>query len=130
MLQSPLMNFIERTYNNMSEYINKEFANEDSPVVSSSWKNKTNEDREKTISKVLADNNQNEIFEIVRADQNGQIILRTEKTITASERGVMLLDLEYLIKESVDNGITLWLEPVGDKSKLRNLRGIKINDEG
>ena len=124
------MNFIERTYNNMSEYINKEFANEDSPVVSSSWKNKTNEDREKTISKVLADNNQNEIFEIVRADQNGQIILRTEKTITASERGVMLLDLEYLIKESVDNGITLWLEPVGDKSKLRNLRGIKINDEG
>ena len=28
--------------------------------------------------------------------------------------------------ESIDNGITVWLEPVGDKSKLRNLRGIEI----
>ena len=33
------------------------------------------------------------------------------------------------MKESVDNAITIWLEPVGDKSKLRNLRGIKIKDD-
>ena len=35
----------------------------------------------------------------------------------------MLIDLENKIK-TIDPGLTLWLEPVGDKSKLRNLRGI------
>ena len=46
--------------------------------------------------------------------------------IKASERGILLLDLEQLLKNKIDQGITIWLEPVGDKSKLRNLRGIKI----
>jgi hypothetical protein len=41
---------------------------------------------------------------------------------------MMLLDLENEIKKDIDHGITVWLEPVGDKSKLRNLRGIKIKD--
>ena len=30
------------------------------------------------------------------------------------------------MKADIDEGITLWLEPVGDKSKLRNLRGIEL----
>ena len=38
----------------------------------------------------------------------------------------MLLDLEEKLKNEIDLGITVWCEPVGDKSKLRNLRGIKI----
>ena len=38
----------------------------------------------------------------------------------------MLLDFEEELKKSIDQGITIWLEPVGDKSKLRNLRGITI----
>ena len=32
--------------------------------------------------------------------------------------------MEGLLKSKIDQGITIWLEPVGDKSKLRNLRGI------
>ena len=39
----------------------------------------------------------------------------------------MLLELEEKLKSVLDKGISLWLEPVGDKSKLRNLRGIKFN---
>ena len=38
----------------------------------------------------------------------------------------MLLELEEKLKKELDEGITIWLEPVGDKSKLRNLRGINI----
>jgi len=113
----------------MPNYITKKFANEDSPKVSSVWKNKTNEEKKESILKILIKSNYYETFQVIKADDNGQIILKTEKTIKASERGVMLLNLEYLIKESIDNGITLWLEPVGDKSKLRNLRGIKIKNE-
>ena len=30
------------------------------------------------------------------------------------------------MKEKLDKGLTLCLEPIGDKSKLRNLRGINI----
>ena len=41
----------------------------------------------------------------------------------------MLLELESYLKENIDKGLTVWLEPVGDRSKLRNLRGIKIKPE-
>ena len=41
----------------------------------------------------------------------------------------MLLDLESLIKDNIDDGISIWLEPVGDKSKLRNLRGINFKKD-
>ena len=128
MLQNQLMNFIEHIYK-MPNYITKKFANEESPKVSSLWESKTNEERKESILEILVKNNYHDTFQVIKADDNGQIILKTEKTIKASERGVMLLNLEYLIKESLDNGITLWLEPVGDKSKLRNLRGIKIKNE-
>lgn len=128
MLPNQLMNFIENIYN-MTNYITKKFADEDSPKVGSVWDKKTNEERKESIEQILVKNNHHDTFQVIKADNNGQVILRTEKTIKASKRGVMLLELEYLIKESVDNGITLWLEPVGDKSKLRNLRGIKIKNE-
>jgi len=52
-----------------------------------------------------------------------------ERSISASIRGTMLLDLEQVLKNSIDKGITVWLVPVGDKSKLRNLRGIQIKTE-
>ena len=125
MLQNQLMNFIEHIHK-MPNYITKKFANEESPKVSSFWKNKTNEERIESVVKILIKNNHHDTFQVIKADDNGQITLKTEKTIKASERGVMLLNIEYLIKESLDNGITLWLEPVGDKSKLRNLRGITL----
>ena len=38
----------------------------------------------------------------------------------------MLLDLEERLKKKIDLALTVWLEPVGDKSKLRNLRGITM----
>ena len=33
---------------------------------------------------------------------------------------------KLLLKNSIEKSITIWLEPVGDKSKLRMLRGIEI----
>ena len=57
---------------------------------------------------------------------DGQIILRVQKSIPSNIRGILLLDLEDRIKKNIDKGLTVWLEPVGDKSKLRNLRGIKF----
>ena len=63
----------------------------------------------------------------VKALDNGQVIIRIDHLIPANKRGVLLLDLESLLKKTMDLGITVWCEPVGDKSKLRQLRGVTIN---
>ena len=102
------------------------FFTEQTPVPSVNWKNNTEEERIKLISAELKKNTLYEEFEVTSAPENGQIVLRIEKNIPANERGLFLLELEESLKSTVDKGITVWCEPVGDKSKLRNLRGIEI----
>ncbi len=65
-------------------------------------------------------------FEVISAPDNGQVVIKIEKVIPANERGLFLLELEEKLKVQIDKGITIWCEPVGDKSKLRNLRGVQI----
>jgi hypothetical protein len=110
----------------MINYITKEFSEADSPISSKEWKEKSKRDRIDQITKTINTKKLFENFEVIEADDNGQVILKIEKTIPASERGVLLLELEEVLKNSIEKSINLWLEPVGDKSKLRNLRGIKF----
>tara|TARA_B100000242_G_C42828474_1_gene384920 strand:+ start:202 stop:546 length:345 start_codon:yes stop_codon:yes gene_type:complete len=109
--------------------ISKETALEDSPTTLDKWKEASNLDRISLIKDFLMKKDEYKNFEVIKTEQNGNVILRTEVSISASERGILLLNLEENLKSSIDHGITVWLEPVGDKSKLRNLRGIKINSE-
>ena len=110
----------------MQKYINKDDSYKDSPITSNDWRNKSNEDRISVIKNFFRTNKLYESFEVANAYENGQVILKIEVNIPANKRGVLLLDLEQELKNNIDLGITLWLEPVGDKSKLRNLRGIEI----
>ena len=55
-------------------------------------------------------------------------LFKVLESIASNKRGLLLLELEEQLKRKVDNGITVWLEPVGDKSKLRNLRGITFKN--
>ena len=110
----------------MINYINKDNSLAESPKVSLEWKQKSEKERIKLITDKLIENPLYKNFEVVKAEENAQVILRIEKSIPASKRGVMLLELEEMLKNFVDKSITIWLEPVGDKSKLRNLRGIKF----
>tara|TARA_Y100001936_G_C15897379_1_gene571363 strand:+ start:338 stop:682 length:345 start_codon:yes stop_codon:yes gene_type:complete len=113
----------------LDNLISKEISFENSPEPNQIWINLSEQERIKLISNILIKNPAYESFEITKAEKNGYVILRTEKSIKASERGVLLLELEQIIKNTIDQGITIWLEPVGDKSKLRNLRGIEIKSE-
>ena len=106
--------------------INKENALADSPKTTSDWNNKPEEYRLNKIKTLLSGNQKYNIFEVIKAPQNGQIVLKIEKSIEANARGVFLLELEEFLKKEIDRGITVWLELVGDKSKLRNLRGISL----
>jgi hypothetical protein len=112
----------------MPNFINKIFANQDSPKVTSEWKKHTNETRVKLILSELAKEKLYEKFSVLKADSGGQVVLKIEQTIAANERGILLLNLEKKLKKNIDPGITLWLEPIGDKSKLRNLRGISFKE--
>ena len=58
----------------------------------------------------------------------GDIVFKVEKSIPPNKRGLLLLGLEDQLKNNIDKGLTVWFEPVGDKSKLRNLRGIKVKE--
>ena len=110
----------------MENFINKEFSQAPSPVSSEQWKNKTEKDRIMMVYEQIKLNSLYDGFEVVSADDNAQVTLRIERSIPSNERGLLLLNLESSLKTSIEKAITIWLEPVGDKSKLRKLRGIKI----
>ena len=107
----------------------KNFAFEKTPKTSESWKKLSNDERIASVKNELKKDEKLNDFEVYKALDDGQIVLKVNSTIPSSKRGNILLDLEEQLKKNIDNGLTIWFEPVGDKSKLRNLRGIKINQE-
>ena len=107
----------------------KNFAFEKTPKTSDHWIGLKKDERKKLIENVLKKNENYIDFEVYKTPDDGQIVLKIQKSISSSKRGLMLLELESYLKENIDKGLTVWLEPVGDRSKLRNLRGIKIKPE-
>lgn len=99
------------------------FAEAKTPTTKKEWLNLSKERRVELIKKELKvkkiDN-----FEVFDAPDDGRIVFKVTDTIKSNKRGLLLLELEGQLKKKIDEGLTVWLEPVGDKSKLRNLRGI------
>ena len=95
-------------------------------TVSKSWLEDSVEYRLWKIKNFLNSNILYQDIQVKEASDEGHVVLMIEKNIPSNERGIFLLTLEEKLKKLVDKGITIWLEPVGDKSKLRNLRGVQI----
>ncbi len=107
----------------------KKFTSEKTLTTTDFWINLPENKRKELINDELKkDENLNE-FEVYQALNDGQIIFNVKKVIPSNIRGVLLLDLEEKLKKNIDMGLTVWFEPVGDKSKLRNLRGVKIKPD-
>lgn len=94
--------------------------------VSEKWTSKTVEERIQDVRQFLRSHKKYNAIEVQSAFDNGHVVLRIEESMPANQRGLFLLELEEKIKQQVDVGITIWLEPVGDKSKLRQLRGVQV----
>jgi|TARA_B110000967_G_C18500154_1_gene371107 hypothetical protein len=105
----------------------KSFSDKITPATGEKWGSLNHDSRIEMIAKELKKDKLYDGFEAVEAPDNGQIVLRIERAIPANERGLLLLELEEKLKSTLDRGISVWCEPVGDKSKLRNLRGIKFS---
>ena len=104
----------------------KNFSKSKTPQTNDDWIKKSEKERIEIISKELKKDVLYEEFIVTKAPDNGQVVLKIEQIMPANERGLFLLELEEKLKLAVDQGITVWCEPVGDKSKLRNLRGVEI----
>jgi hypothetical protein len=104
-----------------------EYANQASPSSSLEWRNISEPERISKVESVIKNFSGSEIIEVKKAHIDGQVIVALNDVMTASERGVLLLNIEDWIKNKLDNGITIWHESIGDKNSLRNLRGIEVN---
>ena len=65
-------------------------------------------------------------IQVVAARVDGQIVVQMKEPLPANYRGPFLLDLEEYLKAHIDDALTVWLEPLGDRNSLRNLRGIEV----
>tara|TARA_B100000886_G_scaffold296961_1_gene224445 strand:- start:85 stop:429 length:345 start_codon:yes stop_codon:yes gene_type:complete len=101
------------------------------PVPKSSWSKIKEQDRISLIKNELNKMNKdiNNIVQIILASKNGQVVVRLLKNLSPAERGNFLLDIEFLLKKKLDDAIFINVEPMGDKSSLRNLRGLTIKSE-
>ena len=104
------------------------YAQVNTPSPSLAWQQLSDAERLALVTNALnagtAALNDNVIF--AAAKQDGQIIVSLVKSMPANKRGPLLLDLEALLKKAIDQGLVVWLEPLGDRNSLRNLRGIEV----
>ena len=99
----------------------------DSPQPSKVWQAWSPMERGAAIRKCMdSDHRYAEALTLVEARADGQVILNLHAGVEVSTRCDLLLDFEELLKEKVDPANTVWLEPIGDKSTLRRLRGIEV----
>jgi hypothetical protein len=110
----------------VSKGIDVSFADIPSPIPGDDWTNATNRKRMDLIVSSIQDYVSDIDISVVEANKGGQISVIINDTLSADERGSLLLDIEEFLKLNVDNGITVWHAPIGDKSSLRNLRGIEV----
>ena len=108
--------------------INLAYANTSSPSPSIIWTEVPEEVKLNKIVELLdeLDANWNEKYKVISAKNNGFVTIDFLKSIPVSERSNYILSIESELCSRLDDSITIWVAPVGDKSSLRNLRGIEV----
>jgi hypothetical protein len=106
----------------------KNFADVETPVPGVEW---TAIDERKRMNKILdklrdSPFHDSSKIEVLTAKVDGQVIFHLKQALPANQRGPLLLNLEDYLKRTIDESLTVWLEPLGDRSSLRNLRGIEV----
>ena len=101
----------------------------ESPQTSTEWKLKSDDQRVKLVEDVCLKNVKFAPIAVSRALEDGTIFVTLLEALPPHIRGTLLLDFEFELKAIVDPGLVVWCEPLGDKSTLRNLRGIVIRTE-
>jgi len=102
-------------------------ANATTPSPDPHWLQMPVVERIQQLEAVLSDHEEiSDIFEVLDARADGQIIVQFLRPFSLRKRGGILLDLEDILKSTVDSSLTVWLEPLGDRNALRKLRGMEV----
>ena len=104
----------------------KNYADDITPVPGSYWSNLSNNERVNVIDQIKSNMDTFKDISITRVLENGNVFITLNNTIRAAERGKLLLDFEEELKKKLDQGLSVWSEPLGDRNSLRKLRGIEI----
>jgi hypothetical protein len=106
----------------------KHFANVNTPFPGPNWVALNEQERLALVLQKLQSSPKQFLAKvrIIQARLDGQIIMLLNQTMSASQRGPFLLDLEEYLKLAIDDALNVWLEPLGDRNSLRNLRGIEV----
>lgn len=107
---------------------NLEFAGVSTPTPGNLWRDRSDRERLLQVENALATRMPalQDVVCVVDARSDGQVIVSLRVPVPADRRGTLLLDLEASLKDLIDPGLVVWLEPLGDRSSLRNLRGIEV----
>ena len=108
--------------------INLKDARTKTPEPAPAWRRLSDADRLARVNDALraATAALRETVVVVAAKEDGQVIVTLAEALSAAKRGTLLLDLEAFLGKKVDPALNVWLEPMGDKNSLRNLRGIEV----
>ena len=108
-------------------YSVKHYADVPTPVPGAAWAALNEHQRLDQVLKKLQASPSRFLaqIEVVTAKADGQVIVYMKHSLPASQRGPFLLDLEDYLRE-IDQALVVWLQPIGDRNSLRNLRGIEV----
>jgi hypothetical protein len=98
----------------------------ETPVPGQEWISSSQNERMELVRKAWKDIDKYSNLAVIDCRSNGEVFVEMMEPMSSNQRGTLLLDAEQVLKKQVDDAITIWLEPLGDKSTLRNLRGIKV----
>jgi hypothetical protein len=105
------------------------YAEVNSPETSSEWRQIEPDQRFKRVVDFHNSRAEFQKIRVARVLLDGQVFVELVEPLPPAARGSLLLDFESELKIGVDQGLVVWCEPLGDKSTLRNLRGIEIRTE-
>ena len=110
----------------MNKGIDLSYSNIASPLTGANWVNMTRDKRVSVLKASIELYSSDFDIGVIDAQENGQVSIIIKSPIEINDRGAFLLNLEEYLKSNIDIGINLWHEAIGDKSSLRNLRGIEV----
>ena len=110
----------------MNKGINLSYSNIDTPSTGISWINMTKDKRILLLESSIQLFSTEVDISVIDANENGQVSIIINSSIEINDRGAFLLNLEENLKNTIDVGINIWHEAIGDKNSLRNLRGIEV----
>lgn len=98
----------------------------ETPTPGPAWRQLSDAERFLRVEEALGDAPEVGGLRVIAAKLDGQVIVNLVAPVPAAKRGTLLLDLEAFLKKAVEPALAVWLEPLGDRNSLRNLRGIEV----